>query len=176
MYEQGELINRAGGLSEDMIQQNRQLQSDIFSIILRENELDTAIEKLKYVYSRGMYDVLNDEQKKLISQRIEAVNTPWFKFFLAYDPYLALTKVQCPVLALIGDKDLQVPSKANLEAIEKALTEGGNKNFKIQELKNLNHLFQNCETGAVSEYGQIEETIDPEALRLITNWISEMVK
>jgi len=80
------------------------------------------------------------------------------------------------VLALIGEKDLQVPPKSNLSAIEKALAEGGNKNFKTLELPNLNHLFQNCETGAVAEYGQIEETISPEVLEIISEWIWEVVK
>lgn len=105
-----------------------------------------------------------------------AVNSPWFHYFLTYDPRPALSELNCPVLALIGEKDLQVPPKSNLTAIEKALLDGGNKNFKIMELPNLNHLFQNCETGAVSEYGQIEETISPEVLEIISEWIWETVK
>jgi hypothetical protein len=77
------------------------------------------------------------------------------------------------VLALNGSKDLQVPSTENLAAIEKALKEGGNKNFKTMEMENLNHLFQTCETGAISEYAQIEETISPTVLKILRDWILE---
>lgn len=75
------------------------------------------------------------------------------------------------MLALNGEKDLLVPPESNLTAIEKALTEGGNKNFKTMELKNLNHLFQSCETGAITEYAQIEETISPTVLEILRDWI-----
>jgi uncharacterized protein len=123
-----------------------------------------------------MRPMMNDDQKKAIDQQVAAVNSPWFLYFLTYDPRPALSQLKCPVLALIGEKDLQVPPKSNLPAIEKALSDGGNKNFKIMELPNLNHIFQHCETGAVSEYGQIEKTISPEVLEIISKWIWENVK
>lgn len=106
-------------------------------------------------------------KKKAIDAGLNALNSTWFRFFLTYDPYPALTKLTCPVLALNGSKDLQVPPAENLAAIEKALKEGGNENFKTMEIENLNHLFQTCETGAVSEYAQIEETISPMILEIL---------
>lgn len=120
--------------------------------------------------------MLNDDQKKAIDVRINAINTPWFKYFLTYDPQPTLSKVKCPVLALNGLKDVQVPSKSNLEAIEKAIKDGGNRNVKTKEFENLNHLFQNCETGGISEYAQIEETIDPTVLEIMKDWILEVAK
>jgi hypothetical protein len=122
-----------------------------------------------------MYPMLDDEKKKIVDTRIAAVNTPWFRFFLAYDPYPTLALVKCPLLALAGEKDLQVPPDANLKAIGDALTEGGNKNFKTIKLKNLNHLFQHCEKGTVAEYAQIEETIDPKVLEIMKDWIWEVI-
>jgi fermentation-respiration switch protein FrsA (DUF1100 family) len=83
----------------------------------------------------------------------------------------ALRKVRCAVLAINGEKDLQVDPKQNLPPIEKALQEGGNPDFTVKELPGLNHLFQHCQTGAPSEYGKIDETFSPEALELIGNWI-----
>ena len=77
-----------------------------------------------------------------------------------------------PVLALNGELDLQVPPQQNLPEIAKALTAGGNKNFKTVTLPKLNHLFQTAQTGAVSEYSKIEETIAPAALTLMTEWIA----
>lgn len=64
-----------------------------------------------------------------------------------------------------GEKDLQVPPQSNLPLIEKALKEAGNTNFRIMEIPNVNHLFQTCKTGAVTEYAEIEETISPQFQR-----------
>jgi fermentation-respiration switch protein FrsA (DUF1100 family) len=97
------------------------------------------------------------------------------QYFIKYNPALALEKVNCPVLAINGDKDLQVPSKINLEAIKKALEKGGNKNITTKELPNLNHLFQECETGLPSEYATIEQTFSPQTLAVILEWIQQHI-
>lgn len=95
----------------------------------------------------------------------------WLRFFLSYDPRPALRSMKCPVLAIIGSKDVQVLPDLNMPEIEKALTEGGNNDFEIVIVPNLNHLFQECETGALSEYATIQETFNPEALEKIGDWI-----
>jgi dipeptidyl aminopeptidase/acylaminoacyl peptidase len=87
-----------------------------------------------------------------------------------------LRKLQAPVLALVGEKDVQVPPKENLEAMENALTEGGHKDHTLKELAGLNHLFQTAKTGAITEYGQIEETFSPAVLTLMSEWILKRVK
>ena len=84
--------------------------------------------------------------------------------------------MKCPVLAINGEKDLQVPPKENLAAISSALQAGGNSRSTVKELPGLNHLFQTCKTGALSEYSQIEETIAPDALKIIGDWIEEQTK
>lgn len=81
-------------------------------------------------------------------------------------------KVECPVLALHGDKDLHAHPK-NLLGIQQALKAGGNEACTIKELPGLNHLFQTCQTGLPSEYAMIEETFAPSALELIGDWIVE---
>ena len=101
----------------------------------------------------------------------KAFNNTWFRFFLTYDPRPTLRTVRCPVLAINGEKDLQVPAKENLAEIAKALGAGGNTNVKTVELPGLNHLFQPCKTGSPSEYASIETTIAPEALKTIGDWI-----
>ena len=176
LYEQNDLSLKAAGMNEEIITRNRQLQKAIFNIILTEKDSAKQLDRLQRTYSNGMYPMLQEEQKNAIDQRIKAVNTPWFKYFLTYDPQPTLAKVKCAVLALNGSKDVQVPATSNLEAIKKAITNSGNQNVKTMELENLNHLFQNCETGAISEYAQIEETIEPEVLLIIKNWIWEVVK
>ncbi|MCJ7682068.1 MAG: alpha/beta hydrolase, partial [Candidatus Aminicenantes bacterium] len=107
--------------------------------------------------------VFDTEMKQILST--------WFRFFLTYDPKTALRKVTCPVLAINGEKDLQVPPRENLAAIEGALKEAGNTDFTLKELPGLNHIFQKADKGLITEYGQIEETINPVALKTIGDWI-----
>ena len=104
------------------------------------------------------------------------LTAPWFRYFLYYDPTTALRKVSCPVLALNGERDLQVPPKLNLPAIAAALKENGNSQVTTKELAGLNHLFQTCKTGSPSEYPVIEETISPEALKIMGDWVLERTR
>jgi len=96
---------------------------------------------------------------------------PWMRYFIKYDPSTTLTKITIPVLALNGGKDTQVDAKENLAGFDKLLTQAGNKNIKTVLFPNLNHLFQNAETGGLDEYAAIKETISPEVLTTITQWI-----
>ncbi|WEK20902.1 MAG: alpha/beta fold hydrolase [Candidatus Pedobacter colombiensis] len=97
--------------------------------------------------------------------------SPWMRYFVKYDPAPVLSKIQIPFLALNGGKDVQVSAKENLAAFDQLLKQGGNKDVKVVLLPNLNHFFQNAETGKGSEYAIIEETISPEVLDIMTNWI-----
>ena len=86
--------------------------------------------------------------------------SPWFRFFLTYDPVPALRGTHVPVLALNGTKDLQVPYKEDLGGIEAAL-KAADRDYQVAALPGLNHLFQTANTGAVSEYNEITETFSP---------------
>ncbi|HWA62598.1 MAG TPA: alpha/beta hydrolase [Caulobacteraceae bacterium] len=104
-----------------------------------------------------------------IDAELPALTSPWYRFFLTYDPAPALRRLRIPVLALIGSKDLQVPADQNIPALRAALKD--DRRAEVEELPGLNHLFQTAGTGAPSEYGDIEETISPRALDTVTNWI-----
>jgi fermentation-respiration switch protein FrsA (DUF1100 family) len=97
------------------------------------------------------------------------------RWYISYNPSATLQKIKCPVLAINGDKDVQVPAKTNLDAIEKALMEGGNKKFEVKILHGLNHLFQLCKTGAFSEYSTIEETMSPIVMNTIDEWMEKNI-
>jgi pimeloyl-ACP methyl ester carboxylesterase len=107
----------------------------------------------------------------MTDQFVTAFTDPWMRFFLAYDPAPALEDLEIPVLALIGSLDVQVSAEENIPALNAALET--NADATVFDLEGLNHLFQNAETGAVSEYARIEETFSPEAIDLITAWILE---
>lgn len=129
--------------------------------------------------SKKIHSILVDEVK-IPTEPAKALTehflSPWMRYFIKQDPAAILSMVKCPVLALGGKKDVHVPSSQNLKAIEEILQKAGNKNYKIIEFPNLNHLFQTANTGFPMEYSLIEETIAPIALKTIADWIVEQVK
>ena len=113
--------------------------------------------------------------ERQLEPQIRRALTPWSRFFMIYDPRPALSRLRCPVLAMNGTTDSQVPAQENLSAIESALRAGGNAQVTIAALPNLNHLFQTSTTGALTEYAKIEETFAPIALETMGRWIGEQV-
>lgn len=94
--------------------------------------------------------------------------------FLTLDMRPLLNKVLCPVLALNGTKDIQVEYESNLCALRNGLS--SNENSSIEAIEGVNHLFQTCKTGDVTEYREIEETISPKVLEIIADWILQIAK
>ena len=116
---------------------------------------------------------LKNKKDQYVNSSFRAMASPWFRQFIALNPATYLEKVKCPVLAVNGEKDMQVRFEENLSAIENALIKGGNQQYEIKAYPNLNHLFQECETGNVDEYVKIEQTISPEVLSDIELWLKK---
>jgi pimeloyl-ACP methyl ester carboxylesterase len=165
IVEQLRLITEAGGAGKEKVAKDAANERELLALV--ETEKDDA------VLDRKLREKLaaNGMPEGQIGPSIKAVASPWFHYFLTYDPATALRKVACPVLAINGSLDLQVPPAQNLPAIRKALEDGGNKHYEVDELPGLNHLFQTAKTGAPSEYGEIEETISPLAMDKMAGWI-----
>jgi uncharacterized protein len=182
MYLQGRLIGKALGADEKELVKQREIQQRLFDIIKSETDTEKAHNRLLESTKKMLGDLPEDERKQakdmeaLLDSQVKGLDSPWFRFFLTFDPRPTLAKVRCPVLALNGEKDLQVPAKENLQEIRHALERGGNTQATVKALPSLNHLFQTCKTGAVSEYGEIEETFAPVALQSISDWIIEQVR
>jgi pimeloyl-ACP methyl ester carboxylesterase len=186
LYLQAALIARAGGADEKAIAKNLELQKKMFAVIKAEKDNAAAEKKLHPMWSQSLAEMSEEERKaldfsggnpdSLFKAQAKQILSPWFRYFLFHDPQPTLKKVKCPVLAINGEKDLQVPPKENLSAVEKALQAGGNRNFAVKELSGLNHLFQTAETGAPAEYAKIEETISPTALQAMGDWILAQTK
>lgn len=181
LVEQTEKILKAGGVKDDYIEQTIKLNKYLYSVIKEEPDDETAKEKLNNVLN-FFWDNLSDEEKNLsmfnkenIIKQFKMLTSKWFRTLLTFDPRQHLEKLQIPVLALFAEKDLQVTPQQNLHEIENALKRGGNNKYLVQELKGLNHLFQNANTGLPGEYGTIEETISPDVLELILNWMNEQL-
>ena len=182
-YLQSDLISRAEGVDNETIARNNALMKSMYSVIKEEQNDTIAAEKLRKLIVDEVENMSEKEKMNSgysedvldaqVNAQVQNLISPWMRFFLTYDPVPTLMKVKCPVLAINGEKDLQVPPKENLQAIEEALKAGGNRDYTVKELPGLNHLFQTAQTGSPSEYAKINETISPAALELIGNWVSE---
>jgi fermentation-respiration switch protein FrsA (DUF1100 family) len=165
IVEQTRLLTEATGAGKKKADENAAQEQEL--LILVETEKDETV-LTKELREKLAADKVPEAQ---IGMAIKAFISPWYRYFLTYDPATALRKVACPVLAINGSLDLQVPPAQNLPAIRKALEDGGNKHYEVDELPGLNHLFQTAKTGSLAEYGQIEETISPLALDKMASWI-----
>ncbi len=174
------LISKSEGGEEKTIRENDKLSKDIYAILKKNQNNAKAGQKIRILLAdsdrRNAKDTSYHPMSEAdVSRQIETLTSPWFRRFLTLNPEDYLSKVKCPLLAINGSLDLQVPPKEDLEAIEKALIFGGNSVYVTEELPGLNHLFQTATTGSPTEYGKIEETISPVALELIGKWMKENV-
>jgi pimeloyl-ACP methyl ester carboxylesterase len=168
---------RANGAGEKAISVKRSILKNVFYTIRQEDDVNAAKTKIREVLLKAKPELAKlsaDEKRKI---ELESVDTyfdwllsPGFSSILRYNPKETLRKVRCPVLAMNGGKDTQMP-KENLKGIAEALEAGGNHQYTIKELPGLNHLFQTAQTGSPSEYAGIEETVSPAALNIISDWI-----
>jgi pimeloyl-ACP methyl ester carboxylesterase len=184
LHRQAELIARASGASEASIELNRTIQQELFRLIREGVDAEEGVARAMELFSEEL-DTLSPEdlqalgvedpeaRAQALRQSAAATFTPWFRFFVTYDPRPTLEKVRVPVLALNGERDLQVPPGQNLPEIGAALERGGNPDHTEEELPGLNHLFQSSVTGAPSEYVTIAETMSPVMLERVSDWILE---
>ena len=159
------------------IAETTKLNAELYRIVKNEPDSATAMKLMVQAVELAVKSdtsIAESEKNSQVKQSIAGLpvmTSPWMRTFLILDPQQYLSKVKCAVLSLNGSKDVQVPCDMNQQAIEKALKAGGNKNYKIQKLDGLNHLFQHCATGMPAEYSTIEETFAPEALSAMKDWI-----
>lgn len=166
LMEQSALIARAMGIPEDKIQKDAASLAKGYQA-LRAAKTDADVEAVVKAFIAA-----DPAQKDARANQAPLIRSPWFRAFLTLEPATYLEKLRVPVLAISGDKDLQVPPD-NQPLIEAALKRGKNPDATVKLLPGLNHLFQHAKTGAPVEYGTSEETFAPEAIQLVTDWIVE---
>ena len=173
LLNQSELIGRAGGLSDAQLVASLTFDKAAYDLVREEPNPGILTGKLNdLVKESGLTSAI---PPAALEPQLRMMSSPWFRFFLDYDPIPNLEKTKCPVLALYGQKDLQVPAKTNLPLLQKALREAGNRDADIRQLAELNHLFQHAYSGSPAEYAAIEETFAPEALEIISGWLSQRI-
>lgn len=140
------------------------------------NDLPKDLEAF-YINELKQYPTNFIKPESIVAQakaEIKQITSPWFLYFLKFDPQNYISKLKIPVLAINGSKDFQVDAQTNLEGFRKGLTKAGNKQFEIVNFEGLNHLFQECKTGAFSEYVEIEQTIAPKVLDKMSDWVLKL--
>jgi pimeloyl-ACP methyl ester carboxylesterase len=164
------LISKAMNISDKEIAQNEELVNKMNTLIQQHtadsvfNHPKLFVDEIIPLKMRNNALVRDAYCKELIK-----LASPEMQSFLQYDPAEDLQKIKCPVLAINGEKDLQVPPTVNLDNLSRYITS----HLTIKQYPDLNHLFQHAQTGLTLEYGQIEETISPEVLKDIVEWIQK---
>ena len=182
LVSQGELVLKSEGLGgADQIRRSRIMQEAMIDAVRGSDESTDPAALAAKAGARIRADLADEIEKAddaakaqldaAIADGLRRLTAPWFRFFIGHDPATALAKITCPVLAIVGEKDVQVDPALNLPAIRQALAAGGNTDATVEELPGLNHLFQTCTTGAVSEYDRIEETLAPVAIDAVRDWL-----
>lgn len=163
LIEQNRLLLEKSGVSTNIIASYCDLLKEIYNIKRSNSQFDkeSKIAELKNKYSNLPLQMTDNIAALLQPQA-------WIDYFISYDPTDALKKITCKILALNGNKDVQVIANQNISALKQHIP---SEQLTTKIYPDLNHLFQHCNTGMPNEYYQIEETIAPEILIDITNWI-----
>lgn len=181
MVLQNYMIGKSNGLPEEDLTKLGRITRELYSIAIAENDIK--------IRKKAVYDYLHKEMRPFFASKgvpeadIEAnlkmqaaeISSASYVAMLKYDPSVILDKVKCPILALNGEKDIQVASAPSLEGIQRAAERGGNKKVTTKELKGHNHLFQECTTCTIAEYGELEQTISPLTLNEINDWLQKYI-
>jgi pimeloyl-ACP methyl ester carboxylesterase len=188
MDEQNEAYMASLGISQEAIDKYKPLYSNIARDIIYGKDSAQVYAALKQHLEQWLKQTdsatvmttteIHDDASKeeFLDAAMASYTNKWYRFFLSYDPKPNLEKMHCKVLALNGDKDIQVVSRPNLAGIRIGLSKGKSKDVVTKEMKGLNHLFQTCTKCTLEEYGELEETFSPTALAFIVDWLDKNVK
>ena len=177
LVDQNYEVGRMRGMTEDQLENAKIENQKIYNLIKADENL-AEVKKSLAAYFQSNIDKIpeaerpsQEEVDTTIKQEVDAIATPWLRYFITYNPKENLMKVKCPVLVLNGDRDIQVTAALNTNGIANALRESGNKKVTLQVFPGLNHLFQKCSTCTIEEYGHLDETFSTEVLQSMTNWL-----
>ena len=179
-YSQDSVLALAAGSTIVMVSANHKISSAIHRVLKAEPNDSIALTAMLRA-ADSMHRRLTPAEKAAMDssglmadtaamrQRLQILTTPWYRYLLTYDPVPALRALRVPALALYGEKDLQVPPLQSVPVLERAVA--GKRNVTIRVFPGLNHLFQHAATGLIDEYARIDETVAPEVLQAIGDWI-----
>ena len=175
---QNRAIGEKAGLPEAQLRSNDQLNNSIYKIVEKAKTPEAAGKKLDAFFKNYTKKMTEEQRKESHLTDIEIVairaqvTSPWMFTLFHIQPADYLKQVGCPVLALNGDRDIQVQAASNLSGIKTGLLKSPS--VTCRTLSGLNHLMQECETGTVEEYGTIEQTMSPQVLEMMREWLDKV--
>ena len=180
LYEQGQAVLAAVNAAKNVFERQSQLQKALFNAVLNEGDpvklearLRAAVGKFKASLTAEELAATPEFDKQMETE-VRRMTVPELQSLIRHDPVPVLKALQCPVLALGGTLDAQVPATQNLPALAVALAQSKTQDYQIVSLPKLNHLFQTASTGASEEFANIEETIAPGVLETIAAWLTRV--
>jgi uncharacterized protein len=182
MVAQGEAIGRAEGRTPEQIKSNARVQQSLFNAARTNKGWEDATLAIR-AEIRSSIAQLPEEQRKAIPDvervvtmqadgQVSFARSAWFRYFLDYDPAPTLARVTCPVLAIFGEHDLQVPVEPNRAVMEEIAKKAATREFTIKVIPGANHLYQAATTGSVSEYTKLKKEFAPGFLDTLLAWLA----
>jgi uncharacterized protein len=186
LVEQAVAVAAAGGTSAAELERIRIQQQAVVDAVVSGEGLEELRADLVKQY-RVAADKLSAQQKQAlgdldkwaeatVNSAFAQLQSPWMRFFLTHDPATSLEKVTVPVLALFGEKDVQVPPQFNVDPVQAALAKAGNEDVAVKIIPGANHLFQAADTGGPNEYATLPKEFAPGVVDTIVDWLIERVK
>jgi pimeloyl-ACP methyl ester carboxylesterase len=171
LLRQSELIARTGGLPEEQIAQSQQFDRTAYAAVREEKDASALEARLNALIEKSGLSA--SMPPAALQAQIHLMTTPWFRQYLDFNPEPVLQAIKCPVLALNGDRDLQVDADETVPLLRQAYEKSGNPDFTVMEIQGVNHLFQKAQSGSPALYGAIEETMSPEVQNAISGWVAK---
>lgn len=178
LVEQQYLIPKQSGESEEDARWNSSVFAGICDIVMEfdhEEAIDTLGSFLDKKYEEGSEEYR--ESTTLMSFKFNTmvfINNEWGRQFSRYQAAHYLKKIKVPLLCINGEEDIQVPAASNIAGFEKSISKKSINHSKTILVSGLNHLFQQCDSCTIMEYGELEETISPQVLTMISDWINSL--
>jgi uncharacterized protein len=171
LLRQSELVARTGGLPEEQIARSQQFDRMAYAAVRQAKSAGTLEAKLSDLIEKSGLSA--SMPPAALQAQIRLMTTPWFREYLDFDPAPLMEQIKCSVLAMNGDRDLQVDASDTVPLLRQAYEKSGNQDFTVMEIEGVNHLFQKAQSGSPALYGAIEETIAPEVLNAISSWLAK---
>lgn len=184
LLDQQRTMLKSAGMDEEAIEQKTETQKKIFDAIKNKGNWNEIKQDIKQEVQKAV-DQLPEAQQQNIpnveqfvdntaEEVVKQIRTPWFTYFVGYDPTIALKKLNVPTLIIFGAKDIQVPAEKNVKIVDTELK--GNRCITVEVVPEANHLFEKAETGSPMEYMKLEKAFAPGFVDRISNWILNDLK
>ncbi len=186
LAEQGEQILLKSGVSKEAVAAYSPLYKKMIQLSIEETDsLTIAMKAYKALsdwkkstnvtYQKELGLDTKEGADEIRDNLVSGFSNPWMKYFLKSEPSIFIEQLTAKVLALNGEKDIQVIATSNTEGIKKALQKSKSPSYEVKILPGLNHLFQKCKSCSLQEYATLEETFSEDALTAMAQWLQKNV-